>query len=151
MRDHDLNASRVVIGAAVIILGAVILAAATMGHNPAAPEVLPPASGPSVSGLCSASLSYDGAGNASPLFCAGGNLNRLAWRYYAGKQLSVMGLGIFAADTDVATALRQDLSGGAPSAVECNAYRLASAYYGWKFGFDPAAGILTPTCTIRIR
>jgi len=118
------------------------------GHGSPNPEVLPPAPGPPVGGLCSEQLTYRADGNASPLFCTNGDVNRLAWRYFADKRLTVMGLGIFAADTDVATAIRQDLSGHATDAVECSAYQLASVYYGWGFGVDPTIGILTGGCPI---
>ncbi len=142
--------NRVVIGiGAVVIVGAVALAAAMLGHGPAAPEVLPPAPGPPVTGLCSAQLSYGADGNVLPLFCSNGDINRLAWKYFADKRLMVMGLGIFAADTDVATAIRQDLSGQATSQVECSAYQLASVYYGWGFVVDPTNGVLTGGCRIE--
>jgi hypothetical protein len=134
---------------AVVIVGAGALAAATMGHGPAAPEVLPPAPGPPVAGLCSAQLSYGADGGVSPLFCSNGDINRLAWKYFADKRLMVMGLGIFAADTDVATAIRQDLGGQATSQVECSAYQLASVYYGWGFGVDPTIGVLAGGCRIE--
>jgi len=118
------------------------------GHNSQSPEVLPPAPGPPVGGLCSAQLTHLPDGSVSPLFCSNGDVNRLAWRYFAGKNLSVMGLGIFAADTDVATAIRQDLSAHATDAVECGAYQLASVYYGWGFGIDPTIGVLAVGCPI---
>ncbi len=31
------------------------------------------------------------------------------------------------------------------------AYQLASVYYGWKFGFDPAVGVLKPARPIGTR
>ena len=132
---------------------AVVVAVAALalgGHRSANPEVLPPAPGPPVGGLCNAQLTQLPDGSVSPLFCANGDVNRLAWRYFAGKNLRVMGLGLFAADTDVAAAIRQDLSGHAGDAVECGAYRLASVYFGWGFAVDPASGAL-PGCPVPPR
>ncbi|MGA7912895.1 MAG: hypothetical protein WCC30_15305 [Candidatus Dormiibacterota bacterium] len=117
-------------------------------HSSPSPEVLPPAPGPPVSGLCTEQLTFLADGSVSPLFCSNGDVNRIAWRYFADKDLTVMGLGIFAADTDVATAIRQDLSGHATGAVECSAYQLASVYYGWGFGVDVTTGVLTGGCPI---
>ena len=121
------------------------------GQHSASPEVLPPAPGPPVGRLCTAQLTQLPDGSVSPLFCTNGDVNRLAWRYFAGKNLRVMELGIFAADTDVAAAIRQDLSGHAGEAVECAAYQLASVYYGWGFGVDPASGALAGGCPIPAR
>jgi len=127
----------------------VAVAALVMGgQSPSSPEVLPPAPGPPVGGLCSAQLTHLPDGSVSPLVCSNGDVNRLAWSYFAAKNLSVMGLGIFAADTDVATAIRQDLSSHASDAVECAAYQLASVYYGWGFGVDPTLGVLAGSCPI---
>ena len=102
-------------------------------------------------GLCSAPLTHLPDGTVSPLFCSNGDINRLAWRYLAGKHLGVMGLGIFAADTDVAAAIRQDLSGHAGEAIECGAYQLASVYYGWGFGVNPTLGVLAGGCPMPPR
>lgn len=117
-----------------------------MGRGTANPEVLPPAPGPPVVGLCSEPLTYGADGSASPLFCSNGDINRLAWKYFAGAHLSVMGLGIFASDTEVAAAIGSDMSGSATGLRECSAYRLAAAYYGWNFGVDPTTGALPGGC-----
>jgi hypothetical protein len=137
-----------------VVACAIVVAAAALfmgDHSPASPEVLPPAPGPPVGGLCTEQLTSLPDGSVSPLFCSNGDVNRLAWRYFAHKDLAVMGLGIFAADTDVATAIRQDLSGHATDAVECSAYQLASVYYGWGFAVDPTSGALTGGCPIPRR
>jgi len=143
--SHDLNRLVLGIGAFAIVCAIAIALAglALGGHNSSSPEVLPPAPGPPVGGLCTAQLTNLADGSVSPLFCSNGDVNRLAWKYFADKNLAVMGLGIFAADTDVAAAIRQDLSGRATNTVECGAYQLASVYYGWGFGVDPAIGVLT--------
>ncbi len=134
---------------ALAIIGAVAASGYLMGRGMAAPEVLPPAPGPPVVGLCTQQLSIGPDGNASPLFCPNGEINRLAWKYFAGAHLSVMGLGIFASDTEVASAIGQDMRGNATSTMECSAYRLSAAYYGWSFGVDPTAGVLKGGCPIE--
>ncbi len=151
--SRDLNRLALGIGAAAIACAiAVAIAGLALGnHGSSNPEVLPPAPGPPVGGLCTAQLTSLPDGRVSPLFCSNGDVNRLAWQYFADKNLAVMGLGIFAADTDVATAIRQDLSGHATDAVECSAYQLASVYYGWGFGVDPTSGVLTGGCPIPHR
>jgi hypothetical protein len=147
---YPLNVNRMALGiGALVIVCAVAAAAAFMTQGSASPEVLPPAPGPPVAGLCTAQLDFGADGNAAPLFCPNGDINRLAWKYFADKRLAVMGMGIFAADTDVAAALRQDLSGHATSPVECSAYQLASAYYGWRFVVDPTSGVLAGGCRIE--
>lgn len=137
-----------VLGAAVIV-GAVAASGYLMGRGTAVPEVLPPAPGPPVVALCSEQLSIGSDGNVSPLFCSNGAINRLAWKHFADARLSVLGLGIFASDTDVATAVGQDMRGNSTGPMECSAYRLAAAYYGWSFGVDPTIGVLNGGCPIE--
>lgn len=134
---------------ALAIVGAVAASGYLMGRGPAGPEVLSPAPGPPVVGLCSEPLTIGSDGNPSPLFCSNGSINRLAWKYFANAHLSVMGLGIFAADTDVASAIAQDTRSGSTGSMECSAYRLAAAYYGWSFGVDPTTGVIKGGCPIE--
>jgi len=148
--SRHLNRAAIGVGAFVIACAiAVAVAGLALGnHGSPTPEVLPPAPGPPVGRLCTQPLTTMPNGSVTPLFCSNGDVNRLAWRYFADKNLTVMGLGIFAADTDVATAIRQDLSGHATEAVECSAYQLASVYYGWGFGVDPTSGALAGGCPV---
>jgi hypothetical protein len=132
----------------VVVVGAIAASGYLMGRGTAAPEVLSPAPGPPVVALCSEQISIGSDGNVSPLFCSNGALNRLAWKHYADAHLSVLGLGIFASDTDVATAVGQDMRGNSTGPMECSAYRLAAAYYGWSFGIDPTSGVLNGGCPI---
>jgi hypothetical protein len=134
---------------ALAIVGAVAASGYLMGSGPAGPTVLSPAPGPPAVGLCSQQLSIGPGGDASPLFCSNGSINRLAWEYFANAHLSVIGLGIFASDTDVASAIAQDMRGGSTGPMECSAYRLAAAYYGWSFGVDATSGALKGGCPIE--
>ena len=137
------------IGGAGILIATIAASGYLMGRGPAGPEVLPPAPGPPAVGLCTEPIVIGADHAASPLFCSNGDINRRAWRYFAGAHLSVMGLGIFASDTDVATAIGQDLRGGSTGAMECGAYRLSVAYYGWGFVVDPTQGTLKEGCPLQ--
>jgi hypothetical protein len=78
-------------------------------------------------------------GNATPLFCHSGAVNVLAWAFYAPVGSSVMSLGLNPNNGQPQAAMCDDLAhNGAKPSQEVNAYRLAAAYYGWSFTFDPA-------------
>lgn len=132
-------------GLAVVVASAVV--AFHFGQGSVGPEVLPPATVPSVVGLCTQQLSYTADGNASPLFCSNGEINRLAWNYFADLNLLVMALGSKATAGDVEAAVASDLNGS--DAIECSAYQLAAVYYGWNFGTDPTSAVLTGGCPIQ--
>jgi hypothetical protein len=127
------------------VAGAMAAGGYLMGPGKPGPEALPPAPGPPVVGLCTQALTHAN-GSVSPLFCANGDINRLAWAYFANAQVRVLGLGIFASDTEVAAAVGQDVKGRATDSAECDAYRLAVAYYGWSFGLDPTSGVIKGGC-----
>jgi hypothetical protein len=131
----------------VAVLGAVAVVAFHLGQERGGPEVLSPATVPPVLGLCSAQLSYGADGNASPLFCSNHEINRAAWRYFAKLNLHVMALGPNAAPGDVESAVSADMSGSSTNPIECSAYQLAAAYYGWSFGVDPTSGVIGGGCS----
>jgi hypothetical protein len=132
---------------ALFVLSAVAVVAFHFAQGSGGPEVLPPATVPPVVGLCTQQLSYAADGNASPLFCPNGEINRLAWKYFADLNLLVMALGSNATPSDVESALASDLNGSNP--IECSAYQLAYVYYGWRFAVDPTSGVLTGGCPIQ--
>jgi hypothetical protein len=88
--------------------------------------------------LCSKSIVTAADGNASPLFCRSGALNVLAWKYYADISASILGLGLNPNEGQPQAAMCDDIAhNGATRSTEVNGYRLAAAYYGWTFTFDP--------------
>ena len=73
----------------------------------------------------------------------GGEINVLAWRFYADVSSSILGLGQNPTPGQVHAALCDDgRRNHATMQQEASAYRLASTYYGWTFNIDP----LHPTC-----
>ncbi|HVC75439.1 MAG TPA: hypothetical protein VND96_02865 [Candidatus Micrarchaeaceae archaeon] len=132
-------------GVAVVVASVVVTF--HFGQGSTGPEVLPPAKVPSVVGLCTQQLSYAADGNASPLFCSNGEVNRLAWTYFADLNLLVMSLGSSATPGDVEAAVASDLNGS--EAIECSAYQLATVYYGWNFGTDPTSSVLIGGCPVQ--
>lgn len=126
-------------GLAIVVAVAVV--AYQLGRRTAGSEVLPPASVPPVVGICSAQLSYGADGNASPLFCSNGEINRLAWEYFAKGNPRVMALGPNASDSDVESAVSSDIV-GSTGPIECSAFQLAYVYYGWSFGVNPTSGAI---------
>ena len=133
-------------GLAVVLTVAIV--AFHFGQESGGAEVLRPATVPPAVGLCTQQLSYAADGNASPLFCPSGEINRLAWKYFADLNLLVMALGPNAKSSDVEAAVASDLN-GSTGPIECSAYQLAAVYYGWTFGSDPTRSVLTGGCPIQ--
>ena len=78
-------------------------------------------------------------GNATPLFCSTGAVNVLAWKFYADISASILGLGLNPNPGQPQSAMCDDIAhNGATRPEEVNGYKLAAAYYGWTFTFDPA-------------
>ena len=101
-------------------------------------QVLPPATDPPVAQLCSKAVVASADGNASPLFCLSGAVNVLAWQFYSDISQSILSLGLNPNEGQPQAAMCDDIAhNGAKPAQEADAYRLAAAYYGWMFTFDP--------------
>lgn len=133
---------------ALMIAGAVAVAAFNSLEGPGRPRPLWPAKTPPVVGLCTEQLSYTPDGNVSPLFCPGDEINTLAWSYLAQEQLGVMALGPRASAAAVQAAVEQDLNKRAAAATECSAAVMAATYNGWTFHIKPTSG-LTLDCPIQ--
>ncbi len=131
----------IVLGLVVIVIVIAVAAFLAGRGSGGANQALAPATVPPAVGLCSEQLSYGADGNASPLFCANGQLNVLAWKYFAALHPRVMALGPNAAPGDVEAAVALDIK-NSTGPIECSAYQLASVYYGWSFGIDPTSGSL---------
>jgi hypothetical protein len=106
------------------------------GHS----ATLSPASTPASSHLCRHALMHDADGNVTPLLCEDGDVNTLAWEYYAKLGESpILEAGRAASLQDVERALcvTQD----ATLQERMSEGVLAAAYYGWRFG-DRSTNIL---------
>jgi hypothetical protein len=102
-------------------------------------QVLPPATDLPVAQLCSKPVVASADGNASPLFCLSGAVNVQAWQFYSDISQSVLSLGLNPNEGQPQSAMCDDIQhNGATRATEPNGYRLAKAYYGWTFSFNPA-------------
>jgi hypothetical protein len=107
-------------------------------ETPIESHVLAPATDPPVAKLCSTPITTTSDGQATPLFCHDGAVNVLAWAYYGAVGVSIMSLGLNPSSGQPQAAMCDDMAhNGAKPSQEANAYRLASAYYGWSFTFDP--------------
>jgi hypothetical protein len=105
---------------------------------PVESHVLAPATDPPVAKLCSTPITTTTDQNATPLFCHDGSINVLAWAYYGAIAVSIMSLGLNPNNGQPQSAMCDDIAhNGAKPSQEANAYRLAAAYYGWSFTFDP--------------
>jgi hypothetical protein len=105
---------------------------------PVPEQVLPPATDAPVAMLCSRPIVAAADGNATPLFCRSGALNVLAWKYYSDISASILSLGLNPNEGQPQAAMCDDIAhNGATRSTEVNGYRLAAAYYGWTFSFDP--------------
>lgn len=101
-------------------------------------RVLPPASTASVVSVCDIALDHSNDGGATPLFCADGGVNALAWAYYANLYPQLMGIGANAGEAQVIGTMCSDSDrGGSYPTLEL-ASQLAARYYGWSFASDPA-------------
>jgi hypothetical protein len=107
-------------------------------EQPVPQQVLPPATDPPVAQLCRTPITVASDQNAAPLLCHDGSVNVLAWTYYGQVSPSILGLGLNPANGQPQSAMCDDIAhNGAKPSQEVNAYRLAAAYYGWKFSLDP--------------
>jgi len=103
-----------------------------------AQQVLPPATDPPAGNLCSKPITTTADGRAAPLLCKSGAVNVLAWAYYGAVGTSILSLGLNPNNGQPQAAMCDDIAhNGAKPAQEADAYRLAAAYYGWTFTFDP--------------
>lgn len=130
----------------------VINAPATGGPTTNAYAILKPATVPSKIAECSQPLTYQSNGNPSPVQCADGGLNILAWNALAALEPKVMGLGYTPSITQVKTdicidgnAANQDSTTAISAPLEITAYQLAFLYYGWSFNINPGS-LLTNGC-----
>ena len=80
-------------------------------------------------------------GNARPLTCPDGDLNVVAWNYFAKGNPPVMSIGRAANESEVLQAMCADRNTTNP--IELSRYHLAALYYGWHFGADVASKYLT--------
>jgi tRNA A-37 threonylcarbamoyl transferase component Bud32 len=86
---------------------------------------------------CQQQLMFAVDGTAGPVKCSNGNVNAVAWRYYArnGHRL-ILSLGGFATPQQALAAMCKDGSSTIP--LEQEAYQLAKTYYQWQFAVDPS-------------
>lgn len=115
--------------------------------------LLKPATVPPKISECSQTLSYDSNGNPSPLQCADGSLNVLAWNALAALEPKVMTLGYQPTVAQVKAAIctdgndaNADSSSIISAPLETSAYQLASLYYGWHFSISPEALLTNGGC-----
>jgi hypothetical protein len=109
--------------------------------------ILAPANVPPDVGLCSQQLLIGADGNAGPISCSNGDLNQLAWQYFAKANLNVMALGSDVLPDQVLRAMCSDVqSGGSTRVIEISAYNISALYYGWKFGISPSQEFLAGDC-----
>ena len=115
----------------------------TPAGTPVERQVLPPATDAPAAALCSAPIQSYADGNAGPLFCKGGEVNVLAWRFDADVSSSILSLGLNPTPGQAQGAICDDIKRNhATKQEEISGYQLASVYYGWSFNVDPA----NPTC-----
>lgn len=115
-------------------------AGASTASAPADLAVLTPATVPPVSAECTEQVTYDADGNVSPLTCANGGVNTVAWQNYAYGQTTTLDgsellrLGRYASPAQVYQAMCYDYADvyKTKPATE-SAEEIAQAYYGWKF------------------
>jgi hypothetical protein len=101
-------------------------------------QILPPATDAPVVNLCSKPVAATSDGNVIPLQCSSGALNVRAWTFYSSISASVLSLGLNPTQGQVQSAMCDDIAHNhATRPEEASGYRLAAAYYGWSFNFDP--------------
>ena len=98
---------------------------------------LAPATGPPSVDECQQQLTFGADGTASPVKCANGDVNVVAWRYYARVAGHILAAGAFANPGQAIQAMCKDTSSTIP--IEQMAYQLAQTYYGWQFAVDPSS------------
>ena len=114
---------------------------------------LSPATVPSKAPECSQQITFETTGNPSPITCANGYLNTLAWDALATLEPSILTLGYNANPSQVQAALCADYKAGKSDAntndfnvIEGSAYQIATLYYGWSFSTNPAIVLSNGTC-----
>jgi hypothetical protein len=140
--------------AAVVIAGIGLLISSSVSNsadhstsNALSGIILAPANVPPRVGLCSKQLLIGADGNAGPISCSNGELNQLAWQYFAKGNLDVMALGSDAVPDQVLRAMCSDVqSGGSTRVIEVTAYNISVLYYGWNFGVSPSQEFLAGDC-----
>jgi hypothetical protein len=104
---------------------------------------LPPVSVPPAIATCQIPVTHEADGNVSPLLCPDGGVNVIAWAYYAKSADPILNLGSNSSATSVERALCEVQ--GATLQTRLDEYRLASAYYGWRFSTSPTNVLTTST------
>ncbi|MGA8206534.1 MAG: hypothetical protein WB801_04685 [Candidatus Dormiibacterota bacterium] len=127
-----------------ILLGACASSPPRSG-SAATPSMLAPASVLPVVGECSEQLGFGGDGNAEPVLCSNGDVNVLAWNYFATIDSALLGLGRRATEEEVQSQLCSDLQ-HSTIPIEQSAYTLAKTYYGWRFAGDPISTLVNGAC-----
>ena len=99
--------------------------------------ILAPATTPPSVDECQQQLMFAVDGTAGPVKCSNGDVNAVAWKYYArdGHRL-ILSLGSFATPPQALAAMCKDGSSTIP--LEQEAYQLAKTYYQWQFAVDPS-------------
>ena len=121
--------------------------------TPVKRQVLPPATVLPVVELCSAPVQVYQNGNAGPLYCFGGEINVLTWKFFVDHlNPKVMALGPNVNLKEIRAALCADLAQHITLPEEDTAFFLGAAYYGWQtpigpaHGFDPSAWVIGGGC-----
>lgn len=116
-------------------------------------SILKPATVPPKIAECSQTLSYDSNGNPSPIQCANGDLNVLAWNAMAALEPKVMALGYQPGAQQVQKAIcidgnaaNQDSTPSISAPLETTAYKLAAIYYGWNYSLNPQSLLTRGGC-----
>lgn len=109
----------------------------TTRTQPANRAILAPATVPPSVDECQRQLMFAVDGTAGPVKCANGDVNVVAWTYYARDgHARLLSLGPFATPQQALQAMCKDASSTIP--LEDEAYQLARTYYGWRFAVDPS-------------
>lgn len=140
--------------AAAVIAGIALLISTSGSNGPsqstsgaASGIILSPANVPPRVGLCRQQLLIGADGNAGPISCSNGELNEVAWQYFAKGNLDVMALGSDVLPDQVLRAMCSDVqSGGSTRVIEVSAYNISALYYGWKFGISPSQEFQAGDC-----
>jgi hypothetical protein len=84
--------------------------------------------------VCEEKLTFAVNGTVGPLRCAGGELNSLAWQYYANQKFLLLSVGPNATPGSAIQAYCSDLrlNQTATGPKVDQAYELAQLYYGWN-------------------
>lgn len=117
---------------------------ATSAGAPDLRAILAPATVPPVSDECTLQVAYDADGNVSPLLCASGGVNTIAWHRLAygdgtvPAKSELLTLGRYASPEQVYQAICHDYTDiFKTKPVTGSVEQIAKSYYGWQFGVDP--------------